>query len=84
MTVKIVFFASLREKLGVNSVDLPISDSSSVSSLISQLADQHSAEWLPILTAVNIRIAVNQNIISEDICVIDGDEVAFFPPVTGG
>jgi len=84
VTVKIVFFASLREKLGVNSVDLQISDSSSVSSLISQLADQHSAEWLAILTAVNIRIAVNQNIISEDIGVIDGDEVAFFPPVTGG
>ena len=84
MTVKIVFFASLREKLGVNSVDLQISDSASVSSLISQLADQHSAEWLAILTAVNIRIAVNQNIISEDIGVTDGDEVAFFPPVTGG
>ena len=84
MTVKIVFFASLREKLGVNSVDLQISDSSSVSSLISQLADQHSAEWLAILTAVNIRIAVNQNIISEDISVVDGDVVSFFPPVTGG
>jgi molybdopterin synthase sulfur carrier subunit len=84
VTVKVVFFASLREKLGVNSVDLQISDPSSVSSLISQLADQHTAEWLAILTAVNIRIAVNQNIISEDIGVIDGDEVAFFPPVTGG
>ena len=84
MTVKVVFFASLREELGVNSVDLQISDSSSVSSLISQLADQHSAEWLAILTAQNIRIAVNQNIITDDIGVIDGDEVAFFPPVTGG
>jgi molybdopterin converting factor small subunit len=36
------------------------------------------------LTAENIRIAVNQNIIGEDIGVTDGDEVAFFPPVTGG
>ena len=84
MTVKIIFFASLREELGVNSVDLQISGSSSVSSLISQLADQYSAEWLAILTAENIRIAVNQNIITDDIGVIDGDEVAFFPPVTGG
>ena len=84
MTVKIVFFASLREELGVNSIDLQISDSSSVSSLISQLADQQSAEWLDILTAENIRIAVNQSIISEDVGVNDGDEVAFFPPVTGG
>jgi molybdopterin synthase sulfur carrier subunit len=84
VTVKVVFFASLREELGVNSVDLQISRSASVSSLISQLADQHSAEWLGVLTAENIRIAVNQNIISKDIGVTDGDEVAFFPPVTGG
>ena len=84
MTVKVVFFASLREALGVNSVDLEITGSSRVSSLISQLADQQSAEWLDILTAENIRIAVNQGIISEDVGVTDGDEVAFFPPVTGG
>lgn len=84
MTVKIVFFASLREALGVDSVDLQISGSSSVSALISQLANQQSPEWLGILTAENIRIAVNQDLINEDVAVVDGDEVAFFPPVTGG
>ena len=84
MTVKIVFFASLREALGVDSVDLQISGSSSVSALISQLANQQSPEWLGILTAENIRIAVNQDMINEDVGVTDGDEVAFFPPVTGG
>ena len=84
MTVKIVFFASLREKLGVNSVDLQISDSSCVSSLISQLADQYSAEWLAILAAENIRIAVNQGIISEDVGGPGIDKKAIFPPVTGG
>jgi molybdopterin synthase sulfur carrier subunit len=78
VTVKIVFFASLREALGVDSVDLQISGSSSVSALISQ------PEWLGILTAENIRIAVNQDLINEDVGVVDGDEVAFFPPVTGG
>ena len=84
MTVKIVFFASLREVLGVDSVDLQISGYSSVSALISQLANQQSSEWLGILTAENIRIAVNQDLINEDVGVVDGDEVAFFPPVTGG
>lgn len=84
MTVKIVFFASLREVLGVDSVDLQISGYSSVSALISQLANQQSPEWLGILTAENIRIAVNQDLINEDVGVVDGDEVAFFPPVTGG
>ena len=84
MTVKIVFFASLREALGVDSVDLQIYGSSSVSALISQLANQQSPEWLGILTAENIRIAVNQDMINEDVGIVDGDEVAFFPPVTGG
>jgi molybdopterin synthase sulfur carrier subunit len=84
VTVKIVFFASLREALGVDSVDLQIYGSSSVSALISQLANQQSPEWLGILTAENIRIAVNQDMINEDVGIIDGDEVAFFPPVTGG
>ena len=53
MTVKIVFFANLREALGVDSVDLQISGSCSVSALISQLADRQSPEWLDMLTAEN-------------------------------
>ena len=84
MTVKIVFFASLREALGVDVLDLQISRPCRVSALISQLVDQHSPEWLEILTAENIRIAVNQDMINEDVDVSDGNEVAFFPPVTGG
>ena len=84
MTVKIVFFANLREALGVDSVDLQVSGSSSVSTLISQLAKRYSSEWLELLTAENIRIAVNHEMINEDAVVVDGDEVAFFPQVTGG
>lgn len=84
MTVNIVFFASLRETLGVESVDLPIPEPSRVSVIITRLVAQHSPDWLEILTAENIRIAVNQDMINDDILVSDGDEVAFFPPVTGG
>ncbi|MDC0068069.1 molybdopterin converting factor subunit 1 [Gammaproteobacteria bacterium] len=84
MTVKIVLFANLREALGVDSVELQITGSSSVSALISQLADQQSQEWFEMLTAENIRVAVNQDLINEDVDIVDGDEVAFFPPVTGG
>ncbi|MGV0034888.1 MAG: molybdopterin converting factor subunit 1 [Candidatus Azotimanducaceae bacterium WSBS_2022_MAG_OTU7] len=84
MTVNIVFFASLREALDVASVKLQIQGPSPVSALIAQLVDEHSPEWLEILTAENIRVAVNQDMINGDVEVIDGDEVAFFPPVTGG
>ena len=68
----------------MDALDLQISRPCRVSALISQLVDQHSPEWLEILTAENIRIAVNQDMINEDVGIIDGDEVAFFPPVTGG
>lgn len=84
MTVNIVFFASLRETLGVKSVDLSIPEPSKVSAVIAQLVAEHSPDWLEILTAENIRVAVNQDMINDDIVVSDGDEVAFFPPVTGG
>lgn len=84
MTVKIVFFASLREAVGVDSIDFELSTPCSLSALTTQLVDQHSPEWLEILTAENIRVAVNQEMVNEDVDVNDGDEVAFFPPVTGG
>jgi len=41
------------------------------------------SQWLP-LSAPRIRTAVNQVLASDATSVVDGDEVAFFPPVTGG
>ena len=67
MTVKIVLFANLREALGVDSVELQVTGPSSVSALISQLAEQQSHEWFEMLTAENIRVAVNQDLINEDV-----------------
>jgi molybdopterin synthase sulfur carrier subunit len=37
-----------------------------------------------LATAKNLRCAVNQHMVGPDAGVADGDEVAFFPPVTGG
>jgi len=36
------------------------------------------------LTAENVRVAVNQEMVNGDLQVRNGDEIAFFPPVTGG
>ena len=84
MSIRVVFFASLREELGHDQLTLDMAPGTRVSALIAALADQYDAGWQTILTAENIRVAINHEMISEDAVISEGDEVAFFPPVTGG
>ncbi|MGD8407432.1 MAG: molybdopterin converting factor subunit 1 [Thiohalophilus sp.] len=77
MTVEVKFFASLREKLGRSATSLAVKTPLSVAEVWSQATD--NAE-LP----ANILMALNMEYVSADTPVQDGDEVAFFPPVTGG
>ena len=83
MSITILYFASLREALGVEreQIDLP-EDAGSVGALRMLLLVRGS-KWSP-LSAPRIRAAVNQVLATDANPVVDGDEVAFFPPVTGG
>lgn len=77
MTISVRFFASLRETLGTEGrqVDLPAGGS---------VADAwRAASGTPALPT-GILCAVNHDYATPDAAVQDGDEVAFFPPVTGG
>ena len=82
MSVKILYFAGLKEALGMagETVDLP-AGVTSVGALRDWLVGQ-GREALG--TAKNLRCAVNQDMAGLDATVRDGDEIAFFPPVTGG
>jgi molybdopterin synthase sulfur carrier subunit len=81
MSVKVLYFAGLREAMGRNaeSLDLP-AGVTTAGGLRDWLAGQYEA----IRTAKNLRVAVNQKMVGLDAPVVDGDEVALFPPVTGG
>ena len=48
------------------------------------LCAQHGARWREVLEEDNMIRAVNQVVVQGDCALADGDEVAFFPPVTGG
>lgn len=84
MSVKILYFASLREALGRSTEQLPLPpDVASVGALHAHLAARGGA-WEALGRVKNLRVAVNQKMADMGAAVRDGDEVAFFPPVTGG
>jgi len=84
MKVKVLFFAGLREALGVGSESLALPDGiGTVGALRDNLATRGEA-WSALATTKNLRVAVNQQMVGLDAAVRPGDEVAFFPPVTGG
>jgi len=80
--IKVLFFAKLSEQLGVRElqVEEKVQDTDH---LIQYLADYQSG-WASILQAQSWLKAVNQTIVNNNTALSDGDEVAFFPPVTGG
>ncbi|MCS2153523.1 molybdopterin synthase sulfur carrier subunit [Scandinavium goeteborgense] len=80
--INILFFAQVRELVGTDGLTLD-TDAQTVEQLRQQLAAQ-GAQWALALEEGKLLTAVNQTLVSADHPLSDGDEVAFFPPVTGG
>ena len=85
MKIKVLWFANLREQIGTNAevIDLPDS-ASTVAGLRLHLMKRGGA-WQSALSDMKVvRVAVNQDMAAAGAPLNPGDEVAFFPPVTGG
>ena len=85
MKVKVLLFANLRERVGqsVEVVDIPDS-ASTVAGLRIHLLKRGGA-WQEVLSDMKVvRVAVNHDMAAANAPLNPGDEVAFFPPVTGG
>jgi molybdopterin synthase sulfur carrier subunit len=81
--MKVLYFASLRESLGLASEDLTL-QGTTVKDLMATLAARGGVWQVQFDGCKQIRAAVNQLLVSDNTEVKAGDEVAFFPPVTGG
>lgn len=87
INVVVLFFASLRDELNVGECKLQLADGSLETlraELVKRLGDSAELLW-----AENVRVAKNQTVLSlaelrADFSLVDGDELAFLPPVTGG
>lgn len=81
--IKVLFFASLREQLGCAGLDVPDAEIANVEQLRQALSQKGEA-WQQAFASDQLQVAVNQQLSAMDAALTEGDEVAFFPPVTGG
>jgi len=81
--INIVFFGALREQLDCSQLALPANSMTTVNQLKSALIE-HQAIWQPYIENQSLLSAVNHQIANGEDLIKSGDEVAFFPPVTGG
>jgi sulfur-carrier protein len=78
MQVSVKYFASLRELMGEASSVIDIEESVSVSDLWRSITESKNIEF------DNVMMAVNMEYVKPEHQLKSGDEIAFFPPVTGG
>jgi sulfur-carrier protein len=83
--IKILYFARIKEALGLGqeAVALPadVSDVITLTTWLRQRGERWQSELAP---GKALRVAVNQAMVGMDAAIKDGDEIAYFPPVTGG
>ncbi|MFO2465114.1 molybdopterin converting factor subunit 1 [Pseudomonas sp. 15FMM2] len=80
MSVNVLFFARYSEAVGLDSLEME-GDFATVGAVREALAGDSGFE---VLNEPSLMCARNQELCSLDEPLDDGDEVAFFPPVTGG
>ncbi|TYK67093.1 molybdopterin converting factor subunit 1 [Colwellia echini] len=81
--INIVFFAALREQLDCAQLSIAAEDVKTVAD-IKQLLSDKSEKWQQTFSNASLLSAVNHDMVNAEHRVKSGDEVAFFPPVTGG
>ncbi|MBB1268801.1 molybdopterin synthase sulfur carrier subunit [Shewanella sp. SR44-3] len=82
--IKILFFAQVRELLGTASLDLAIEKGGITAEVLRAQLASTDDKWAKVMASDKLLVAINQTMSTWDASIKDGDEVAFFPPVTGG
>ncbi|NND66374.1 MAG: molybdopterin synthase sulfur carrier subunit [Halioglobus sp.] len=83
--IEVLFFAQVRERLDCASLSLAFPATGlDLDGLQARLIAEHGPGWAEVLGQDNIIRAVNQVVAERNTPLNDGDEVAFYPPVTGG
>ncbi|WP_199610046.1 molybdopterin converting factor subunit 1 [Flocculibacter collagenilyticus] len=81
--INILFFGQLKERLQCGQLQFELTQSITVAQLKQQL-QRRGEQWQLYLAEENVLCALNHTMVANSASVKTGDEVAFFPPVTGG
>jgi molybdopterin synthase sulfur carrier subunit len=82
--IRIRYFARLREALGRGEEEIALPDGVASAGALRDWLCERGEPWRDALSAPAVLVAINQESARPETPVADGDEVAFFPPVTGG
>jgi molybdopterin synthase sulfur carrier subunit len=85
MKLRVLYFARLRETLGLDGEDLEVPAQVTTVRQLREFLIERGAHWADAFhPARRVRAAINHDMVGDDAPLPDGAEVAFFPPVTGG
>ena len=85
MKLELRFFASLREGLGLAGASVTTPPEVKTIADLREFLAQRGNPWAEVLASTKIiRCALNQEMVADSTPLVEGAEVAFFPPVTGG
>ncbi len=83
--MKLLYFSWVREQVGVDSEDVsPPAAVGDVGGLVAWLRKRSDGHAAALADLARVRVAVNQEAVGPEHPLGPGDEVAFFPPMTGG
>lgn len=82
--IRLIYFSWVRERIGVAEEVLELGASEPLSTLIDRLRARSAGHAAALADPSRLRAAINQDFAGMEALVHPGDEVAIFPPVTGG
>ena len=82
--IRLRYFASLREALGTGEEQLELAGGVTTVAQLTAWLQTRGPDWQEALADPCLHTALNQSVVRPGARVHDGDEVAWFPPVTGG
>ncbi len=84
MRFTVLYLARLREALGRGNEQIELPEASTVATLVDTLRGRGGPWAIELAAGRAVRVAINQEMTDSAAALSNGDEVALFPPVTGG